>query len=105
VLCFYFKESCRDGALSVVKAKHARVVHKEVYEAIDDDVAWPHGGVVQVAFHDNVFMGLNFGFATWVTSREVGEESLSILSNGSMTGGHVSESSAQRVCEAYERKP
>ena len=34
----------------------------------------------------------------------MGEESLFILSNGSMTGGHVSESSTQRVCEAYERK-
>jgi len=34
----------------------------------------------------------------------VGKESLFILSNGSMTGGHVSELSTQRVCEAYERK-
>ena len=95
MLCFYFKESCRDGALSVVKAKHARVVHKEVYEAIDDDVAWPHGGVMQVAFHNNVFAGLNFGFTTWATSGEIREESLSIFSNGSMTSGHVSESCTQ----------
>jgi len=64
VLCFYSKKSRCDRALSIVKAKHARVVHKEVYKAINDDVAWPHGGVVQVAFHDDVFMGLNFGFAT-----------------------------------------
>ena len=105
MLCFYSKESCHDGALSVVKAERARVVCEEVYEAIDDDVTWPRGGVMQVAFHDDVFVGLNFGFTTWATSGEVGEESLSISSNGSMTGGHVSESSAQRVCEAYERKP
>jgi len=104
VLCFYSKELCCDRALSVIKAKCARVVHKEVYKAIDD-VAWPREGVMQVAFHDNVFTGLNFSFTTWATSGEVGEESLSILSNGSMTSGHVSESSTQEVCEAYERKP
>jgi len=86
------------------KAKYARVVHKKVYEAIDDNVLWPCGGVVQVTFYDNMFMGLNFGFVIWTTSGKMKEESLSILSNGSMTGGHASESSAQRVCEAYERK-
>jgi len=92
VLHFYSKELHCNGALSIVKAEHTRVVCEEVYKAIDDDVAWPHGGVIQVAFHDNVFAGLNFGFTT---CGEIREESLSIFSNGSMTSGHVSESSTQ----------
>ena len=46
MLHFYTKESRCDGALSIVKAEHARVVCKEMYEAIDDDVAWPRGGVM-----------------------------------------------------------
>ena len=95
MLHFYSKESRYNGTLSIVKAEHARVVCEEVYKAIDDDVAWPHGGVMQVAFHNNVFAGLNFGFTTWATSGEIREESLSIFSNGSMTSGHVSESCTQ----------
>jgi len=35
-----------------------------VDEAVDDDVAWPHGEVMSVAFHNDVFSGLNFSFAT-----------------------------------------
>jgi len=42
-----------------------------VDEAIDDNVAWSHGEVMPVAFHDNVFLGLNLGFATRATGGEV----------------------------------
>ena len=60
-------------------------------EAIDDDVAWSHGGVMSVAFHDNVFLGLNLSFTTRATGGEVREESLSVFSNRSMTSSHASE--------------
>jgi len=55
-----------------------------VKKTIDDDVAQPCGGVMQVTFHDNMFTGLNLSFATWAASGKVGKESLSILSNRSM---------------------
>jgi len=42
-----------------------------VDEAIDDNVAWSHREVMPVAFHDNVFLGLNLGFATRATGGEV----------------------------------
>jgi len=93
MLCFYSKESYHDRTLSIVETECPRVICKEVNKTIDDDVAWLRGGVVQVAFHDNVFMGLNLCFATWATSGKMGEESLSVFSNGSMTSGHMSESS------------
>ena len=60
-------------------------------EAIDDNVAWLHGGVMSVAFHDNVFLGLNLSFTTRATGGEVREESLSVFSNRSMTSSHASE--------------
>jgi len=47
-----------------------------VDKAINDDVVQSHEGVMQIAFHDNVFAGLNLSFATWATSRKVGEKSL-----------------------------
>ena len=50
---------------------------------------------MQVAFHDYVFTSLNFSFTTWAVGWEIGEESLSIFSNGSMSSGHASESSTQ----------
>jgi len=36
----------------------------KVNKAVDDDVAWSHGGVMPVAFHDNMFLGLNLSFTT-----------------------------------------
>ena len=63
-------------------------------EAVDDDVARTHGRVMSITFHDDVFMGLNFSFATRAAGREVGEESLSVFSNGGMASGHVGEASA-----------
>jgi len=68
MLCFYSDESRRDGTLSIVEAECSRVVSKKVNEAIDDNVAWPRGWVMKVAFHDYVFTGLNLCFATWAAS-------------------------------------
>jgi len=65
-----------------------------VDKAIDDNVAWLHRGVMSITFHDDVFSGLNFGFATRATGGEVGEESLSVFSNRGVASGHMSEASA-----------
>ena len=64
MLCFYSRESCCNGTSSIVKAKCTWVVCEEVYEAVNDDVAWSSRGIIQVTFHDNVFTGLNFSFTT-----------------------------------------
>jgi len=40
----------------------------KVDKAVDDDVAWSHGGVMPIAFHDNVFLGLNLGFTARAAS-------------------------------------
>jgi len=90
MLRFHSKELRRDRTLSIVKAECTRVVREEVDKTIDDDVARPCGGVMQVAFHDDVLTGLNLSFATWAASEKVGEESLSILSNlYSNSVGHI----------------
>jgi len=60
-----------------------------VDEAVDDDVAWSCGGVMPIAFHDDVFSGLNLSFATRATGGEVREESLSQTSFG-----HISTNSS-----------
>ena len=62
-------------------------------KAVDDDVAWSHGGVMPVAFHDDVFLGLNLGFATRATGGEVREESLSVFSNRGMASSHAGKAS------------
>ena len=49
---------------------------------------------MSIIFHDDVFSGLNYGFATRATGGEVGEESLSVFSNGGMASGHAGEASA-----------
>ena len=74
-------------------------------KAVDDDVAGACGRIVSFTFHDNMFTGLNFSFATRATGGEVGEESLSVFSNGGMAGGHAGEVSAKRVGEAYDGEP
>ena len=94
-----------DGTLSIVKAKCFRVICKEVDKAIDDDVARTHGGIMSIIFHDNVFSGLNFSFATRAAGGEVEEESLSVFSNGGMASGHAGEVSTQTVGKAYDREP
>ena len=63
-------------------------------KAIDDGVAWSCGGVMPITLHDDVFSSLNFGFATRAAGGEVGEESLSVFSNGGMASSHVGEASA-----------
>ena len=62
-------------------------------KAIDDDVTWSCGGVMSIAFHDDVFSSLHFGFTTRAAGGELGEESLSIFSNGGMTSSHVGKAS------------
>jgi len=82
-----------NGFLSIVKIKDSQIVHEEVDKAIDDGVAWSCWRVIQVAFHNDVFLSLNFGFATQAAGREVEKESLFVFSNGGMTSSHVGESS------------
>jgi len=84
---------CHNRTLSIVKAKCSRVVHKEVDEAVNNDVAQSCRGVIQVTFHDNVFLGLNLSFTTWAAGGEVEGESLSIFSDGGMSSSHVGETS------------
>ena len=60
-------------------------------KAVDDNVAGTRGQIVSFTFHDNVFTGLNFSFATRAASGEVGEESLSVFSNGGVASGHAGE--------------
>jgi len=95
MLCFYSGELCRNEALTIVKAKYTWIVSEEVNEAVNDDVAWSSREIMQVAFHDNVFMCLNFSVATRAPGWEVREESLSIFSNGGVTSHHASKSCAQ----------
>ena len=80
-----------DGTLSIIKVKCFRVVYKKVDKAVNDDVAWLHGGVMSVTFYDNVFLGLNLGFATRATGGKVKEESLSVFSNRGVTSSHMGE--------------
>ena len=63
-------------------------------KAIDDNVTWSHGGVMSIAFHDDVFSSLHFSFTTRAAGGELGEESLSVFSNGGMTSSHASEAGA-----------
>jgi len=46
MLHFCSKEPCCDGTLTIVKAKCFGVICKKVNKAVDDDVAWSHGGVI-----------------------------------------------------------
>ena len=63
-------------------------------KAIDDDVAWSHRGVMSITLHDDVISSLDFGFATRAAGEEVGEESLSVFSNGGVASSHAGEASA-----------
>ena len=60
---------------------------------------------MSIAFHDDVFSGLYFGFTTRAAGGEVGKESLSVFSNGGVASGHAGEASAQRVGKAYDGEP
>ena len=105
MLCFCSREPRCDGTLSIVKAKCFRVICKEVDRAVDDNVARTHRRIMSITFHDDVFSGLNFSFATGAAGGKVGEESLSIFSDGGVASGHVGEASAQRVGKSYDREP
>jgi len=105
MLRFCSREPRHNGTLSVVKAKCFRVICKEVDKAIDDDVARTCGEIMSITFHDDVFSGLNFSFATRAAGGEVWEESLSVFSDGGVASGHAGEVSAQRVDEANDREP
>jgi len=65
-----------------------------VDEAINDCVAWSCGEVMSIAFYDDVFSSLHFGFTTRAAGGELGEESLSVFSNGGMTSSHAGEAGA-----------
>jgi len=62
-----------------------------VDKAIDNGVAQSCGGVMPITLHDDVFLSLNFGFATRAAGGEVGEEPLSVFSNGGVTSSHAGE--------------
>jgi len=64
-----------------------------VDETVNDDVARLCVEVVQVTFHDNVFLGLDLGFTTRATSGEVWEESLFVFSNRGMSSSYVGKMS------------
>jgi len=64
-----------------------------VDKAIDDDVAWLRGGVMPIILHDDVISSLDFSFATRAAGGEVGEESLSVFSNGGVASSHAGEAS------------
>ena len=105
MLCLYLGELRHNDISTIVKTECARVVRKEVDKAVYDDIAWMCGWVVCIALHNNMFSCLDFSFATWAADEEVREESLSILPNGSVAGSHMSKTGAERVGEAYRRKP
>ena len=105
MLRFYSGESCHDDISTIVKTECARVVCKEVDKAVYDDIAWSCGWVICIALHDDVFSCLDFSFAARAADGEVREESLFILPNGNMASSHASETGAERVGEAYRRKP
>jgi len=70
---------------------NTRIVCKEVNKTIDDIVIRACKWIMEVILHDNMFSSLNIGFATWVASGKVGEESLSIFSNRGMVCGCTCE--------------
>ena len=63
-------------------------------KAIDDNVTWSRGGVMSIAFHDDVFSSLHFSFTTRAAGGELREESLSVFSDRGMTSSHAGEASA-----------
>jgi len=53
-------EPRRMKALAIVEAEGCWVVSQKVYKTVDDDIAGVSGWVIEIAFHNNVFMSLNF---------------------------------------------
>ena len=48
---------------------------------------------MSIVLHDDVFLSLHFGFTTRAAGGELGEESLSVFSNGGVTSSHAGEAS------------
>jgi len=46
-----------------------------------------------IAFHNNVFLGLNLSYSTRAAGGKVREESLSVFSNRGMTSSHMGKAS------------
>ena len=90
---------------TIVKTEGCRIVHQGVDKAVNDDVAWSCGGVMEVVLHDDIFMCLYIHLTTQTAEGGVGEEALTILTNGGMAHGHVDEVGTQCVSEPYEREP
>jgi len=98
-------KSHRDDISTIIKTECARVVYKEVDKAVYDDIAWAYRWIMCLAFHDDMFSCLNFGFPTQAADGEVRKEPLSVFSNGSVASSHASETGAKQIGEAYRRKP
>jgi len=73
------------GSSSVIKAESCRIFCKKMNGIVDDYVAWSSKWIVDVTFHDNVFMGLDSGLFTRAVGGELREESLMIFLNRSIS--------------------
>ena len=69
-------------------------------KTVDDYIAWSSRWVVDIIFHNNMFMSLDSSLSARVVDGELREESLMIFSNRSMSSGHVSEVllCCQQIC-------
>jgi len=56
---------------TIVKAKGCGIVYKEVDKAIDNNVAQPGEGVIEVILHNNMFTCLHCSLVTWTVVRSV----------------------------------
>ena len=66
-----------------------RVVCWEVNKAVDDDITWSCGEVVEVILHNDMFMCLYLSLATGAAEGEVRKEALLVLANRGMACGHT----------------
>jgi len=64
-----------------------------VDKAVNDNVVWLYRGVAYIAFHDNMFIGLDLSFIIWVASGKIQKESLSVFFNKGMFSSHTGEMS------------
>jgi len=86
------KRGRRNTLLSLLKrltAEGYRVVCQEVNKAVDDDITWSYGEVVEVVLHNDMFMCLYLSLATGAAEEEVRKEALLVLANGGIACGHT----------------
>jgi len=69
-----------------------------VNKAVDDNVTWSCGGVMEVALHDNMILHLHIYLAT---RGGVREKILTVLTNGGMAYGHAGEMGTQCIGKPY----